>query len=70
MKKKLFATATALAISVCMVVPAFACTPTLKPPKVPTVPEIKVKVELPDSIFENWFKGHPVVIDWANVKLD
>lgn len=40
-------------------VPTFACTPRweYKPVK---IPEIKVSVEIPDKVFADWFKEHPI----------
>ncbi len=65
MKKKLIAFLLALALIVCMAIPAFAATPTFKPPKLPKIPEIKVSIELPQSVFDNWFKEHPIIFDWG-----
>lgn len=67
--KKIITILLTFTLIVCMTIPAFAVTPTLNPPKLPTIPEIKVEVEIPDSVFDNWFKKHPIVIDWSKIKL-
>ena len=48
-----------LALILAMSVPAFAVTPRweYKPVK---LPEIKVSIKIPDSVFDNWFKEHPI----------
>lgn len=64
MKKKLFAIIFAATTFWCLAIPTFACTPTLKPPKIPTIPDISgsIDVEIPDSVFDNWFRDHPIKI--------
>ena len=48
-----------LALIVALAVPAFAVTPKweYKPVK---LPEIKVSIKIPDSVFTDWFKGNPI----------
>ena len=48
-----------LALIAAMSVTAFAVTPRweYKPVK---LPEIKVSIKIPDSVFDNWFKEHPI----------
>lgn len=46
-----------------MSVPAFAVTPSFKYTPV-KLPEIKVSVKIPNSVFDNWFNEHPL-----NIKL-
>lgn len=65
--KKFIAIVAALVASATMSVSAHAVTPALKPPKLPTIPEIKVEVELPDSFWSNWFKEHPITFDWSKL---
>ena len=42
-------------------VPAFAYTPKFEYRPV-TLPEIKVSVKIPDKVFTDWFKEHPLDI--------
>ena len=57
-----------LAMLVAVAVPAFAVTPKWEY-KAVKLPEIKVSIKIPDSVFDNWFKEHPIKIDFTNVKL-
>lgn len=61
MRRKLTIFMITLLLIVCMAIPTFAATPRLNPPKLPKIPEIKVSINLPDSVFDNWFKEHPIV---------
>lgn len=61
MRRKLTIFMITLLLIACMAIPTFAATPRLKPPKLPKIPEIKVSIDLPDSVFDNWFKEHPIV---------
>lgn len=49
----------ALVLIVSMAVTSFAATPKweYKPVK---LPQIKVSIKIPDSVFDNWFKDHPL----------
>lgn len=60
--KKFITFVIALAVVISMAVPAFAATPALKAPSIPnvSVPKISVKIDLPRSVFTNWFAEHPV----------
>ena len=62
MKKKIITLFMALVLIACMSVPAFAVTPALKIPDMPEISKIQldVKVELPDSYWDNYFKEHPI----------
>lgn len=59
--KKFIAIAFALMLVVCMTVPAYAATPSLTIPSI-KIPNISgsVKIDIPDSVFDNWFKNHPI----------
>lgn len=48
-----------VALIAAMSVTTFAVTPQweYKPVK---LPEIKVSIKIPDSVFDNWFKEHPI----------
>lgn len=61
--RKIFAIILAVMLIASMAVSAFAVTPNFeyKPVK---IPEIKVSVKIPNSVFDNWFKEHPL-----NIKL-
>lgn len=61
----------ALMLVVSMSVPAFAVTPRLNIPNMPEIPDISddVKFELPDNFWDNWFKNHPIIIDWSKINL-
>lgn len=48
-----------------MTIPAFAATPKLEIPKIPTVPTIKVEVKLTENFWDNWFASHPLKINWG-----
>lgn len=70
MRRKFIALLMVLVLLICLAAPAFACTPRLNPPKIPTVPDISgsVEVDLPDSVWDNWFKEHPIKLP-ENFKL-
>ena len=57
----IFAITIALILSIS--IPAFAATPKLEIPKIPTVPTIKVEVKLPQNFWDNWFASHPIKIN-------
>lgn len=61
--RKILAILLAVMLIAAMAVSAFAVTPKFeyKPVK---IPEIKVSVKIPNSVFDNWFKEHPL-----NIKL-
>jgi len=71
-KKKIIATALALALIACMAVPAFAVTPKLEI-DMPEISNIQIKPNIDDAVYENavksWFKEHPIVIDWSKIKI-
>lgn len=70
--KKIIATALALTMTACMAVPAFAVTPKLNI-DMPEISNIKIEPNLDETVYENavdnWFKQHPIVIDWSKIKL-
>jgi hypothetical protein len=53
-----------------MTVSAYAATPKLDL-DLPEIPDISgtVKVEIPDTVWDNWFKEHPIKIDFSKIKL-
>ena len=57
-----------MVLIVTMTVPAFAVTPKFeyKPIK---IPEIKVSIKIPDSVFTDWFKEHPINITYTSKTL-
>ena len=65
MKKKLLIFISLLLVAA-MVVPAFAVTPKFEY-KAVKLPKIKVSIKIPDSVFENWFKEHPIDLPAINI---
>jgi hypothetical protein len=59
--KKIFIFMLVMFLIASMTVPAFAVTPKWEY-KAVKIPEIKVSVKIPDSVFDNWFKEHPIKI--------
>lgn len=57
--RKIFVILLALMLIASMTVSAYAVTPKweYKPVK---LPEIKVSVKIPDKVFADWFKEHPI----------
>ena len=62
--KKIIVFILTLTLIVSMAVSAYAVTPKweYKPVK---LPQIKVSIKIPDSVFENWFKEHPINISFT-----
>lgn len=59
--RKLMAITLTLVLVLCGIsITANAITPALKPFSMPSIPNFKVNVELPQSIFDNWFAEHPI----------
>lgn len=58
--KKLIVLIITLCLILAMAVPAYACTPKLQVPSVPSVPKIRVEIQLPDSFWDNWFAMNPI----------
>ena len=57
--RKLVAITLTLVLVLCGIsMTASAITPALKPFSMPSIPNFKVNVELPQSIFDNWFAEH------------
>lgn len=48
-----------MALIVSMAVSAYAVTPKWEYKPV-VLPKIKVSIKIPDSVFDNWFKDHPL----------
>lgn len=57
--RKIIVIILALVLVLSMSVPAFAATPKWEYPHI-EVPNIKVNIKIPDSVFTNWFKEHPI----------
>lgn len=57
--KKIFAILLAVMLIASMAVSAYAVTPKweYKPVK---LPQIKVTIKIPDKVFTDWFKEHPI----------
>lgn len=57
-----------LALIASMAVSAYAVTPKweYKPVK---LPQFKVSIKIPDSVFDNWFKDHPIKISYTSPTL-
>lgn len=79
MKKLIIFTLTLMLIA-SLAIPAYAVTPSLKVPSI-TIPDISSNVkdniseeiedsETADSFWDNWFKEHPIKIDWTKVNIN
>ena len=64
--RKIIALLLVLLLVAAMVVPAFAVTPKFEY-KAVKLPKIKVSIKIPDSVFENWFKEHPIDLPAINI---
>jgi hypothetical protein len=49
----------ALVLIASLAVTSFAATPKWEYKPI-TLPQIKVSIKIPDSVFDNWFKDHPL----------
>lgn len=58
----------ALVLIASLAVTSFAVTPKweYKPVK---LPQIKVSIKIPDSVFDDWFKDHPIKISYTSPTL-
>ena len=67
--KKLICILFALMLIASMTVTTHAATPKLEI-DMPEIPDISgsVKVEIPDTVWDNWFKEHPFKIDFSKFK--
>lgn len=68
--KKIFAIILAVMLIASMTVSVHAVTPKfdLDLPEIPNISG-SVKVEIPDTVFDNWFKEHTFKIDFSKIKL-
>lgn len=66
--KKIFAILLAVMLIASMTVSAHAVTPKLDL-DLPEIPDISgsVKVEIPDTVWDNWFEEHPFKIDFSKI---
>lgn len=78
--KKFVIFALTLTLIASMAIPAYAITPPLKVPSI-TIPDISGSVkdniseeikdsETADSFWGNWFKEHPIKIDWSKIDFN
>lgn len=54
----------ALVLIVSMAVTSFAATPKWEYKPV-VLPQLKVSIKIPDSVFDNWFKEHPLNLNFS-----
>lgn len=68
--RKIFAILLAVMLIASMTVTTHAATPKLDI-DLPEIPDISgsIKVEIPDTVWDNWFKEHPIKIDFSKIKL-
>ena len=61
--KKIIVSILVMAIALCIAIPAYAVTPTIKVPSV-KIPAVKVpEIKVSDSFWDKWFAEHPIVIN-------
>lgn len=60
--KKLIVLILTICLILAMAVPAYACTPKLQVPSIPTVPKIRVEIKLPDGFWDNYFVLNPITV--------
>ena len=60
--KKIICMLLAVLLIAAMTVPAFAATPKWEY-HAPKTPEVKVSMKIPDKVFDDWFKAHPLNIN-------
>jgi hypothetical protein len=66
--KRVLTIVLALTLTVCSIpVAANAITPALKIPSMPTIPSFKVNIELPQSVFDDWFAKNPIELPTAKI---
>lgn len=66
--RKIITLMLALVLIVSMAVTSFAATPKWEYKPV-VLPQIKVSIKIPDSVFDNWFKDHPIKINYTSPTL-
>ena len=69
--KKIIVLVMVIALFASMAVTAHAATPTMKVPNLPKIPNISgsVEVKLSDDFWDNWFREHPLNLDFSAVKF-
>lgn len=71
--KKFITIVCAVMLIACMAFPAHAVTPTFTIPNMPEIPTVQVDIDIPESVFDNWFEDHPIVIpvstEWQEIGL-
>lgn len=77
--KKILTILLAVLLIVALAAPAHAVTPDLGVPDMPEIPDISddIQIEIPDAVFDDWFREHPVAplpvqlkdgwMDWLRV---
>lgn len=60
--KKIITFVLAMTLVASLAIPVCAATPALKAPSIPSIskPKFSIKIELPRSVFTNWFAEHPI----------
>lgn len=68
--RQIFAILLTVMLIASMTVSTYAVTPKfdLDLPEIPNISG-SVKVEIPDTVFDNWFKEHTFKIDFSKIKL-
>lgn len=62
--RKIITLMLALVLIVSLAVTSFAATPKWEYKPV-VLPQLKVSIKIPDSVFDNWFKEHPINISFT-----
>jgi hypothetical protein len=66
--KRVLTIVLALTLMVCSIpMVANAITPALKIPSMPTIPNFKVNIELPQSVFDDWFAKNPIDVPTVQI---
>lgn len=65
--KKIIALFLVLLLILTMTVPAYAVTPPLETPASPTVPDVEVHIDVPDSAFEDYIPDINIAVEIPEV---
>ena len=65
--RKIIALILVIALVALLALPVQAASPTFKMPKLPEIPDLSddVKIELPGSFWDNYFRDHPFRLDFG-----
>jgi hypothetical protein len=68
--KKLISMLLVVLLIAAMTIPACAVTPKWEY-HAPKIPEVKPSIEIPNKVFDDWFKDHPLNLefDFTSIKL-